>query len=132
MIAITQDVLTGIINHAKHDLPNEACGYLSGKDGMITNSYAMTNVDRSPEHFSFDPAEQFSVMKKARKEGLEILANYHSHPQTPARPSVEDIRLAYDPDILYFIISLAVQAPEVKAFKIINGIVNKIDIQIKN
>jgi proteasome lid subunit RPN8/RPN11 len=130
MISITQEVLNNIFEHSKHDLPNEACGYLAGKNGLITSSYALVNIDQSPEHFSFDPEEQFAAVRKSRNEGLEILANYHSHPSTPARPSIEDIRLAYDPDIYYFIISLATGKPDVKAFRIINGSVEKIDIQI--
>ena len=132
MIEITKEVVNAIISHAQKDLPNEACGYLSGKDGLITQSYALTNTDQSPEHFSFDPAEQFDTLRKARKEGLEIFANYHSHPSTPARPSEEDIKLAYDPNIYYLIVSLATNIPDIKAFKIAYGIVEKIEIQIKN
>jgi proteasome lid subunit RPN8/RPN11 len=130
MISINPVVLAEIIAHAKADLPNEACGYLAGKGSIITKSYALANIDHSPEHFSFDPAEQFATIKMARKEGLEILANYHSHPETPARPSVEDIRLAYDPNIFYFIVSLASFEPDVKAFRINSGEVKKVDIQI--
>jgi proteasome lid subunit RPN8/RPN11 len=131
MISISPEVLESIIEHAKHELPNEACGYLSGKDGHITKNYRLTNIDHSPEHFSFDPVEQFATIKKARKEGLEILANYHSHPETPARPSVEDIKLAFDPNIYYFIVSLAGSKPDVKAFRIVKGFVEKIEIHIE-
>ena len=129
-IRISSEVVTAINTHAQQDLPNEACGYLAGKDGFITKCYPLTNIDASPEHFAFDPAQQFNAKKSARQEGLDIIANYHSHPETPARPSQEDIRLAYDPDIYYLIISLAGDQPELKAFRIINGEVNKIDIQI--
>ena len=92
----------------------------------------MTNIDHSPEHFSFDPAEQFKVLREARKEGLEIIANYHSHPATPARPSVEDIRLAFDPQISYVIVSLSSDIPVVKSFLIRNGVVEKEEIQISD
>ena len=121
MISIKKDVFDQIIAHAKKDLPNEACGYLAGNDGVVTLSYQLTNVDHSPEHFSFDPSEQFRAVKDARNKGLQILANYHSHPETPSRPSQEDIRLAYDPEIGYVIISLAATEPVVKSFRIING-----------
>jgi len=121
MIAIKKDVLEKIIAHAKKDLPNEACGYLAGSDGVVTHSYQLTNIDHSPEHFSFDPSEQFTAVKDARNKGLQILANYHSHPETPSRPSQEDIRLAYDPEIGYVIISLATAEPVVKSFRIKDG-----------
>jgi [CysO sulfur-carrier protein]-S-L-cysteine hydrolase len=106
------------------------CGYLAGNDRQVTRHYKLTNIDHSPEHFSFDPAEQFQVVRETRKEGLEILANYHSHPETPARPSVEDIRLAYDPNISYVIVSLAAGQSDVKSFRIQNGVVEKEEIQV--
>jgi proteasome lid subunit RPN8/RPN11 len=130
MISITQEVMATIIEHARLDLPDEACGYLAGNKGHILKSYPLTNTDHSPDHFTFDPSEQFTTIKQARKEGLEIIANYHSHPVTPARPSAEDIRLAYDPDIFYFIISLASEQPEVKSFRISGGMVTQIEIRI--
>ena len=131
MITISKNILDSIVDHAKSELPNEACGYLGGKDGIITRSYPLTNIDHSPEHFSFDPAEQFATIKRARIDDVAILANYHSHPASPARPSVEDIRLAYDPNILYFIISLAENNPTIKAFRIVNGDVSNEELIIK-
>ena len=130
MISLTKGVLDLIIAHAKKDLPNEACGYLAGRDGVVSLSYILTNIDHSPEHFSFDPAEQFQAVKDARSKGLQILANYHSHPVTPSRPSQEDIRLAFDPDISYIIISLADVVPVVKSFQIVNGLVTNEEIII--
>ena len=115
---------------ASPPLPNEARGYLAGSDGEVTYSYQLTNVDHSPEHFSFDPSEQFKAVKDARNKGLQILANYHSHPETPSRPSQEDIRLAYDPEIGYVIISLAAAEPVVKSFRISNGSATNEDLMI--
>lgn len=128
MIQIKKTIYNEIIEHAINDNPIEACGYLAGVNGVITKCYRLTNIDNSNEHFSFDPQEQFATVKDARNNGLEIIANYHSHPQTPARPSQEDIKLAYDPNILYFIASLAADMPYAKAFNIKNGTVEAIDI----
>lgn len=115
---IPKDIYEQIILQAQKDLPNEACGYLAGKNGIVTKAYAIKNIDQSHEHFSFDPEEQFAAIKDMRKENLVAIAVYHSHPETPARPSKEDIKLAYDPEIYYLIISLAGEAPEIKSFKI--------------
>lgn len=130
MIKLPRHVYDGIIEHAKADLPNEACGLLVGKADEVTRQFRLTNTDHSPEHFSFDPAEQFGVLKQARAEGLSIIANYHSHPETPSRPSDEDIRLAYDPDIFYLIASLATETPVLKAFSIVNGVSAEVPIEI--
>lgn|SRR5665647_1290923 len=121
MIQINREISEKIVGHAMNELPNEACGYLAGQDGIVVKAFEMTNTDKSPEHFSFDPSEQFSVFREVRKLGLSIIANYHSHPSTPSRPSEEDIRLAYDPDISYVIISLAENDPVIRSFKIQNG-----------
>ena len=128
MIKIPKNVYDDIVSHALKDAPIEACGYLAGLNGEVKYAIAMKNIDNSAEHFSFDPQEQFDAFKKTQKEGLRLLAAYHSHPETPARPSEEDIKLAYDPSISYLIISLAGETPDVKSFKIKNGIVEKEEI----
>ena len=66
----------------------------------------MTNIDNEPDHFSFEPKEQFAAVKDARNQGLSLMAVYHSHPETPARPSQEDLRLLKDPNMIYVIVSL--------------------------
>ncbi|MDR0833086.1 MAG: M67 family metallopeptidase [Candidatus Symbiothrix sp.] len=122
MIRIPQSIIDGIVAQAKNELPNEACGLLVGTENEVVKQFPLTNLDHSPEHFSFDPKEQFGVLKEARAEGLQIIANYHSHPESPARPSEEDIRLAFDPDIIYIILSLQdIDNPVIKAFSIKDG-----------
>ena len=128
MITLPKSVYDDIVSHALEDAPIEACGYLAGLNGEVKYAIRMKNIDNSAEHFSFDPQEQFDAFKKTQKEGLRLIAAYHSHPETPARPSVEDIKLAYDPNISYLIISLAGETPDVKSFKIKNSIVEKEEI----
>jgi len=130
MIRLPKHIYDGIVSQAYNELPNEACGLLVGTENEIVKQFPLTNIDHSPEHFSFDPAEQFKVLKAARAESLQIIANYHSHPETPSRPSIEDIRLAYDPDILYLIVSLAAEVPVLKAFSIQNSMVSEVEIEI--
>jgi proteasome lid subunit RPN8/RPN11 len=56
-----------------------------------------------------------------RAKGFVLLGNFHSHPETPARPSAEDIRLAFDPALSYIIISLKDEEPVLKSFIISGG-----------
>ena len=121
-VIITESTYQSILAQAQKDAPVESCGYLLGTDKeTATENYPMTNVDHSEEHFSFDPKEQFAAIKYARKKGLTIVGNWHSHPASPSRPSEEDKRLAYDPNILYFILSLAEEKPVLNAFRIEEG-----------
>ena len=68
--------------------------------------YLLTNIDESNEHFSMDPKEQLSAIKDIRQNGYQMIGNFHSHPESPSRPSEEDKRLAFDPNIEYLILSL--------------------------
>lgn len=122
---IKNKIVQTITAQAQQELPNESCGYLLGINGVITADYTMTNMDHSPEHFSFDPKEQFAAIRYARANGLEVIGNWHSHPSSPSRPSEEDIRLAYDPQIAYLILSLAAAEPVLNAFHVENGQVTK-------
>lgn len=118
---ISKKIINKIYDHGRKEAPIEACGYLAGINNEVVNYYPMHNIDQSNEHFTFDPQEQFDVMKKVRTEQLEILAVYHTHPESPARPSPEDIRLAFDPGIIYVILSLLEDKKNIKAYKIIKG-----------
>ena len=97
---IPQEIIDKLISQARQDAPNESCGYLLGTSGpegdVVTEHYWMENIDHSPEHFSFAPKDQFTALRYARSKGLKILANWHSHPASPSRPSQEDLRLAYE------------------------------------
>lgn len=130
MIKIKKEIIEKMIEHAKKDAPIEACGYLVGKGGLVSWHYELTNIDKSEEHFSFEPKEQFDTVRDAREKGLEICAVYHSHPETPARPSGEDIKLAFDPDLSYVIVSLADGAEDVKSFKIKDSNVEIEDMEV--
>lgn len=117
---IEQYVINQLIEQAQKDAPLETCGYLLGRDDTVLENYPMTNIDHSEEHFSFDPKEQFAALRYARANGLKILANWHSHPASPSRPSQEDLRLANDPTIRYAILSLF-ESIHLNSFKILNG-----------
>ncbi len=130
-IKITKRLFDEIVEHAHWELPHEACGYLLGtSEDDIRENHSMTNADHSPEHFSLVPEEQFAALRTAREKGLRIVGIWHSHPSTPSRPSEEDIRLAFDPDILYFILSLADDDPVLNAFRIADGKTEKIVLKI--
>ena len=98
----------------------------------VTDVYLLRNVDESREHFSMDPAEQLAAIKDIRQKKGVLLGNFHSHPESPSRPSQEDIRLAYDPKMNYLILSL--MNPEelvLNSFHIEKGEVTKEELVIE-
>ncbi|RWX46229.1 Proteasome lid subunit RPN8/RPN11, contains Jab1/MPN metalloenzyme (JAMM) motif [Candidatus Electrothrix aarhusensis] len=122
---ITRQVLSGMVAHSREVAPCEACGYLAERNGLVEQMFRLTNVDQAPDHFSMDPAEQFSAIREMRDQGLRLRAVYHSHPETPARPSPEDIRHAIDPHISYLIISLLTCKRPVRSFRIQQGVLKE-------
>ena len=110
MLYLKKEDYEKILAHCKEGLPNEACGLIGGTiEGdkrSIQKVYLLTNIDQSNEHFSMDPKEQLAAVKDMRANGLKLLGNFHSHPESPSRPSEEDKRLAYDSTAVYMIMSL--------------------------
>ncbi len=116
MIRIPEAILAVIRKLAEENPHIETCGYLAGNGEEAKEIFPMTNMDQSPEHFTFVPEEQFSVLDNAAEAGLELIGVYHSHPVSPARMSAEDIRLAYDTSVFYLVYSLLTK--ELKAFRV--------------
>ncbi|WP_366924952.1 M67 family metallopeptidase [Metallumcola ferriviriculae] len=125
MVKLSRAQYDQLVKQARDEFPLECCGLLAGRkiqEEIIVNKiFPGRNMDQSSEHFTMDPKEQFAALKEMRNEGLELVGNYHSHPYTPSRPSEEDKRLAYDPGILYAIISLKEKEPVLNFFKIATG-----------
>ncbi len=122
-ITIRRSDFNRISEYAQSQQPDEACGLIAGvdrEDGVreIRKVYLLTNTDHTNEHFTIDPREQLAAIKDMRAEGLQPLGNWHSHPETPSRPSAEDKRLANDSRASYLILSLAAKYPALNAFHV--------------
>jgi proteasome lid subunit RPN8/RPN11 len=120
-----------ILQQARDEKPIECCGMLAGRNGRVKKFYPMTNSDQSIYHYMMVPQEQFRVVKDIRLSGLKMLAIYHSHPETPARLSNEDGRLALTPDVVYVIISLQKKEPIIKGFLINDHNIKEVPIKIE-
>jgi proteasome lid subunit RPN8/RPN11 len=130
-LEIPTNIFERMVAQAKALAPIEACGILAGKDDKAEKLFEMTNADDRSDHFMMEPKEQFTVVKNIRSADLEMLAIYHSHPETPARPSAEDIRLALTPDVIYVIVSLQdAKVPAVKGFFIEDGTVTEVPVKV--
>ncbi|WP_224982449.1 M67 family metallopeptidase [Geomonas agri] len=131
MLEIPREVLVAVIAQAQEGFPLEVCGLMGGTGNRVASRYPMTNTDASNEHFMMDPKEQFAAVKAMRAAGEEMLAIYHSHPESPAHPSLEDIRLALTPNVCHLILSLENrEEPVARAFRISAGNVEPVELII--
>lgn len=110
-----------MIDHARSEAPNEACGMIASRDGEAVKLYRATNAAHSPLRYEIDGAEQYRIQMEIDDSGLELGAIYHSHTRTEPYPSQTDINLAFYPEALYVIVGLATEAPDVRAFEILDG-----------
>jgi proteasome lid subunit RPN8/RPN11 len=121
-VRISPELARELVDHAVADLPNECCGLIAGRGGAATRVLRATNSEGSPFMYVMDPREQLRMMDEIDESGDDLLAIYHSHTRSAAYPSRTDVELAFYPDTLYLIVSVADRdAPEIRAFRLSKG-----------
>lgn len=120
MTTVTLRQLEEIFASATQAAPAECCGLIGGDGERATSLYPMRNVAANA-HVAYEaaPEDLFAAQRQMRERGEQLLAIYHSHPRaTEPQPSETDVRLAYYPQAIYFIIGLSGEQPLMGAFKI--------------
>jgi [CysO sulfur-carrier protein]-S-L-cysteine hydrolase len=119
-VFIKQDILLGMIDYCRTQLPYEACGILSGRGSYNETLWLMKNTEKSTTSFAMDMQEVEKSMELIRKRNERLTGIFHSHPRAPAYPSIDDIKNWHYPNSAYFIISFSKGLPEVRCFSIVN------------
>lgn len=106
-----------MVAQAVAELPNECCGLLAGApEGRVSRRYPLVNAAACPTEYLSDPRAMFKAQKAMRKEGIDVLAVYHSHPTSPAEPSRRDREQNYSTEVVNLIISLQGPTPQVRGW----------------
>jgi [CysO sulfur-carrier protein]-S-L-cysteine hydrolase len=121
MIVLQPSQLDEIFASAREAEPAECCGLISGAtDGTAKTIFTLRNIapDKTVS-YEAAPEDLFAAQRQMRASDEQLLGIYHSHPRSaePA-PSETDVRLAYYPQAVYFIIGLAGPRPVMRAFRI--------------
>lgn len=134
VIRLDHHLYDELVEYAKEHLPEEACGLIAGietEDGRdIKKIYYLENTDHTTDHFTLSPRDQMAAIKDMRANGYKPLGNWHSHPESPSRPSKEDVKLAYDPKASYLILSLMAKYPVLNSYHIEQSIWEKEDLRV--
>lgn len=109
VITLSRSHAEELFAHARECAPEECCGLVGGRGCEASSVYRLRNVARDAlSAYEAAPAELFAAQREMRARGEDLLAIYHSHPRSPEpAPSVTDVRLAFYPSAVYFIIGFA-------------------------
>jgi [CysO sulfur-carrier protein]-S-L-cysteine hydrolase len=118
-MVISQSLVDQIVAHARAGFPNEVCGLVATERDQAVRVYPIDSLDPSPVHYHMDPKQQLRAITEIDDHEWEMGAIYHSHTRTRAYPSSTDVKLAFYPNTLYMIVSLADERrPDLRAYRI--------------
>jgi proteasome lid subunit RPN8/RPN11 len=120
-LTVPADLVDAMVAHARAELPNEACGVLSGSlaEGRALTFHPTRNAEASPLRYSVHPEDLVRVTFDIDDAGSDLVAIFHSHTKSPPVPSATDRRLAFYPDAFYLLVSLAEpDAPALRAWRL--------------
>ena len=140
--SIPGSIRDAIIEHARREEPNEACGLIAGDrpaadGGRALRWEPLRNPLASPYRYAIDPDDLLRLTVATDDADEVFWAIVHSHVTSAARPSPTDLRESHYPDSLYLLVSLdpaeadpSTGAPSMRAWRIVDGGVHEVDLTI--
>ena len=135
MLTIDRATRDAIVEHARRDHPDEACGVVAGPAGSDrpARHVPMLNAAMSPTFYEFDSVDLLKLYREMDDNDEEPVVIYHSHTATEAYPSRTDISLAQEPGAHYVLVSTRDGAHEAgpvdfRSFRIVDGEVDEEEV----
>lgn len=135
-LTISASMADALLAHARAEVPNEACGLLSGDlaSGVATGYHPARNADASPYVYTVHPDDLLRIVLAIDDDGEDLVAIFHSHTHTPAEPSSTDKRQALYPGVFYLLASLsdpdATPSDALRAWRITDGDSREVPLRI--
>jgi proteasome lid subunit RPN8/RPN11 len=133
VLTIDRATYDAIVEHARRDHPDEACGVVAGPEGSDRPArfVPMVNAARSPTFYEFDSTDLLQLYKQMAARDEEPVVIYHSHTATEAYPSRTDISYASEPNAHYVLVSTrAEDEVEFRSYRIVDGTVTEEPVQV--
>ena len=136
MLTLSRDFHDKIVEHARRDHPDEACGVIAGREGRPERFIPMINAARSPTFYEFDSLDLLKLYREMDSRDEEPVVIYHSHTATEAYPSRTDIAYASEPEAHYVLVSTREDSTrndgsvEFRSFRIVGGVVTEEPVEI--
>lgn len=136
MLTIERAIHDAIIEHARRDHPDEACGVVAGPIGSDrpTRHVPMLNAAMSPTFYEFDSGDLLKLYREMDDNDEDPVVVYHSHTATEAFPSRTDVNLASEPNAHYVLVStrdgaeVAGTTVDFRSFRIVDGEVTEEEV----
>jgi proteasome lid subunit RPN8/RPN11 len=134
-VRLTPELVEALVAHARSEDPNEACGLIVGDrpaaDGGGPLRFEPTrNRAASPYRYEIHPDDLLRLTIQTDDADEVFWAIVHSHVRSPAYPSPTDVGLAFYPDALYLLVSLAGDEPALGAYRIVDETIHPVEIVV--
>jgi len=134
-VTLSADMVQALVDHARDEYPNEMCGVIisdhpAAEGGRPLRWVPTRNRAASPFRYEIDPDDLLRLTIETDEADQAFWAIVHSHTHSPARPSATDTGLAFYPDALYLLVSLADQEPALAAWRIIDGKIHSVELTV--
>ncbi len=142
VVRLPRAIADAIVDQARAEYPNEACGLVVGSAPAADNGTAVRyegcrNKAASPYRYEIHPDDLLRITVETDDAGEVFWAIVHSHVKSPAVPSPTDVGLAFYPDALYILVSLspgeadpATGAPSLRAWRILDGVTYEVGQEV--
>ena len=132
-VELSADMVQALIDHARAEYPNEMCGVIVGdraaaEGGSPLRWEPTRNRAASPLRYEIHPDDLLRLTIETENIGNEFWAIVHSHTHSPPRPSPTDVGLAFYPDAIYLLVSLADAEPAVATWRIVGGEIHPVEL----
>ncbi len=87
---IDHSLLQQVVDHALREAPDECCGMLAVRGGVVERVYELENAKPSPFSFEIDPAVLRETYMAIDGAGADMVI-YHSHTRSAPVPSQTDV-----------------------------------------
>jgi proteasome lid subunit RPN8/RPN11 len=110
-VVLPAEILQKIRGHGEETYPHECCGFMLGSVQEGTQHILQVRrqenerTESRENRFVISPGQFRAAECQARDAGMQLVGIYHSHPDSPARPSEYDRDHAW-PWFSYVIVSV--------------------------
>jgi len=117
-LLLPRSIYLQMIAHCIDQAPLEACGILGGLGERAVAIHPLRNELASPTRYQAQAVDLLAAFRSLEQAQLQLLAIYHSHPQSQPIPSRVDLDQNYYEFVPRIIVSLMEAEPVVRVWRL--------------